>query len=250
MRLLFALGLLCALTAPAQGRGRRCHGDCPPIGIEYEFSFGFADLSLANQTFSDSFTPLTHDHQTLPPETVTVRGRNIGAIRPRVLVGELHLSLMRLPHLSFGMVMGVLGGDLGKPVEIFGGSGAGAIVDPHSASGIAVGPEVQTVWSRGPFEARAGIAMGYREEDLPIINRLVTCKGGLCPATASSAQFYLEPRITLAVNLPRVVSIGGYVGGDVMPTGGFVAGGFIALRLIDWDKLGDMRTYSDRGLYH
>jgi hypothetical protein len=245
LKALFALGLTCALAAPAAARGRRCHGDCAPLGATVEVSLGVAELSLANQTFSDAFTPVDANHHPLPAETVSVRGRNLGALHPCVLVYEAHPSFMWIPHFALGAKLGVLFGNLGKPVA----ASDGALVNPDGAVGLVVGPEAQTVFSHGPFELRGGLALGVREEWLAIPNRIVRCKNGYCPANISAGQFFLEPRVSVAVSL-GAFRIGAYAGDDVMPTGGWSTGGFMALRIGDWRALSDSRVYSTRGLYH
>jgi hypothetical protein len=246
MRLIVATALVCALITPAAARsGRQCNGNCPPVGIEYEFSLGVAQLSLARETFSNTITPLDGNHNPLPTETIAVTGRNVGAVKPMAVVGELHVFLMHVPHLAFGGKFGMLGGSFGKQVE----TGTGALVDASNTSGFVFGPEARAVFARGPFEVRGGLSFGLRQESFVVPNRSVHCKGGVCPAAVNADQFFCEPRVAVAINLP-VVSVGGYVGGDVMPTGGYVAGGFIALRLAQWDGLSNVTTYSTRGLYH
>jgi hypothetical protein len=249
MRLAIAMGIVCALVcAPrveARGRHRQCRGDCPPIGLEYEFSFGVDQLSLARETFAGTITPLDGNGQPGRAETIAVTGRNVGAVHPQALVGEVHIFRMDIPHLALGIKLGILGGDFGKAVE----TTSGAVVDAHSAHGMSFAPEARVIFSRGPVELRGGVSAGWRELWLDVPNRFVHCKGGRCTASVSTDELFIEPRVSVAVNLP-LVSIGGYAGGDIMPTGGWVAGGLVALRFAEWDKLGDWRAWSRRALYH
>jgi hypothetical protein len=246
MRLIVATALVCALVAPASAWTRRpCNGKCAPFGIEYEFSFGVAQLALASQTFADTITPLDGNHNPLPAESIAVTGRNVGAVKPLARVGELHVSLMHYAHLAFGGKLGLIYGDFGKAVE----TGSGAVVNASAAQGFVMGPEARYVFSRGPLEVKAGVSFGYRDLWFEVPNRLVRCKGGVCPAQVSSGQFFFEPRVAVAVNL-SFISLGGYVGGDVMPTGGYVAGGFIDFHIGEWAALSDIHTWSTRGLYH
>jgi hypothetical protein len=243
MRLVVATALVCALVSPASAWQRRtCNGRCPPVGpmgIEYEFSLGVAQLSLAHETFANTIIPLDANHAPLPAETIAVTGRNVGAVRPLATVGELHVSLMHIAHLALGGKMGIIFGDFGKEVQ----TGTGALVNAGQTQGFLIGPEARYVLARGPFEINAGVSLGYRELWFDVPNRLVRCKGGVCHAQVSDGQFFFEPRVAVAVNL-SFVSLGGYVGGDVMPTGGYVAGGFIAFRLGQWNALTDIHTWS------
>jgi hypothetical protein len=239
MRIFVALWIVCALASSAEARSRRkCHGDCPPFGATIEVDMGTAQLSLADTWFSNTLPTAGGQH------LFAVDGRNIGALHPNVFSIDLHETYMFVPHFALGIRIGALYGDLGKPVLA-----DGELVDPRGAAGMTIGPEWQTVWMFGPLELRGILGFGYRTIGLTVPGILVPCKGGLCPATLDADSFYLEPRVSLAFDFGGF-TVGGYAGGDVMPTGGWVAGGFIAARIGDWERLANFKTFSTRGLYH
>jgi hypothetical protein len=55
-----------------------------------------------------------------------------------------------------------------------------------------------------------------------------------CNPNASNSDFFVEPRLTIGIMPTRVLSFGGYVGGDVMPSGGWSAGAFLAVSTFAW----------------
>ena len=245
MRLWLAAGIVCALASTAQARGRKCHGDCPPFGWEGELDVGTQQLSLAHETFSNTFVPVDSQRHPLPAETVRVTGRNIGADRPWLIVADIHYQYTFVPHLTVGPRLGFIGGDVGKTVQADGG----VQVSGQGASGIIIGPELRGIFAFGPLELRGGVSFGYRELDLTVLNRWTYCKGGICNAHVGDGAFFFEPRVSVAYNF-RAVAVGGYFGGDVMPSGGISAGGFLAVRLGDWDALANAHHWSRAALYH
>lgn len=234
----WSIALVVLAAASSAHASSRCHGRCGPLPLLVELSLGAEQLSLADRTFIGSGEPAGLDGKAIAPSTtVRVDGRTLGVGKPLVASWQLHHLWLTPYHLAFGGILGGIAGDSGRGVTPVDGQSVGS-----SIGGITAGPEIAAVFAHGPFELRAGVALGYRSVQFPITSfvRVPCGKGGRCYPTASDAEFFFEPRASIGVNLGSV-QLGAYAGGDLMATGGWSAGGFVALALPDWRARAEVR---------
>lgn len=227
----------------ATAAGASCRfGRCRPVPLLAELSVGALQLSLADRTFTGSGRPAGLDGNAIGPSmTLAADGRTLGAIKPVVSLWQVHYLWLTPWHLALGGVLGGVVGDTGR--------GGATVVDGQtidsSLTGSLFGPEIDTVLAHGPLELRAGVTFGYRNLGMPITSfAKVSCgKGGRCYPTASDDQFFFEPRVSVGVDLGSV-QIGGYAGGDLLPTSGWSAGGYLAVALPEWRSRAQVRPIS------
>ncbi|HZS37333.1 MAG TPA: hypothetical protein VFF06_10915 [Polyangia bacterium] len=230
MRLVIASCVLAALCAPARASHRGHGGPFPPIRID--LTIGATQRATENQVFSGSgHYPGSSDSLSLAGY-----GRELGLSRPILTQVQLHM-LYGLRHFGFGVVMGGLWGNADHAPTRYAGLIGGSL------NGFEVGPELRTMWSHDWFEVSASLAGGYETLGVPIIAfEKVSCgKGGRCYPTASADRFFLEPRVTFTFHA-GAFAFGGYGGGDVLPGGGFSAGGFLGVAPEAWRKRGEIRS--------
>jgi hypothetical protein len=230
MRLAVALCALGALAAPARASHRRYSGPMPPF--RFELTLGAAQRSVGGELFSGSgHVPGVPDAQAL-----VGRGDALGFAKPILFQASLHV-LYGLRHFAFGGEVSGFWGGSDRP-----GSAQLTSLVGRSLSGYNAGPEIRTMWQRDWLEVSGVVALGYESLGVPITGfEKVSCgKGGRCYPTADASRFFLEPRAVVTIHL-RSFILGAYGGGDVLPGGGFSAGGFIGLATEEWRKRATMQ---------
>ncbi len=229
-----ALALL--VCAPAAEARRGCGDHCPPIPLEFELSIGATAIAPEDHVFSGSGEPAGSDGKAIGPRmTLRSDGHALNLGRPVVALAQFHYAWLTPWHLYLGGSFGFFDGDSGRG----GATVAGQTIGP-GISGFQVGPELGTVVARGPLEIRAGVAFGYRSIEVPISSFVrVPCKGGTCAPQLSDDEFFFEPRVAAGLRW-RAFLIGAYAGGDLMPGGGWSAGGFAAVTVPDWVKRAEL----------
>jgi hypothetical protein len=209
MRALAVALALAALARPAAARP-----EYPAFHLE--MTAGAVALSPADNLFTGSgHRPGGVD------ETVTVRGRQLGLAGPHPFNFGAHVLVEPVAHLAVGLTAGILTGS--RDAAAFSDSRFGTDLD-----GGYVGGEARFTWAWDWFEAHGGVSVGWRWLGVPIFEFApdVCSRGGRCHPAARADFAFVEPRLTLFAKL-RGFDVGGYVGGDVLPTGGWIAGGLI-----------------------
>jgi hypothetical protein len=212
-----AIAILCVLASPAAAT--RYYP-----AMHFELGVGLVERSLGGDLFSAAGrTPAGVD------QSLSVTGRALGVDKPRFLDATLHYMIEPISHLAVGLAIGGMfdvgqAGVRGDP-GWFGRARAGAHHAPQVGYVQAIGDHV---------ELHAGIASGWERIGVPVVGfESHPCKGGRCYPTADVDRAFVELRATAIVNL-RGFNLGAYAGGDVLPSGGFCAGGFVGFSSSSW----------------
>ena len=219
---LLCLALL--LTRPAaasrfRGRGRPLN---TPISVLV--TVGAQEARVSGLRFSG--TPTLGGR----PIPVDLHGAQLGLGRPTLVDTALHID-GDFHHVALGATFGLLlcGRTQGPAAMVANRSG--------SLTGYYVGPELGTVWTVKNFDVRAGVALGYRSYEFPLTGfDPIRCgKNGasVCEPSISASGFFLKPTLTMGGHY-RAFSFGVYGGGDVMPGGGWSAGGYLGIENQLW----------------
>ena len=189
---------------------------------------GVATASLATSTFSASGTIGG------TPSTVATDGNAFGLHRVGLVALGFHPQFGFAPHVAAGFVIG----PLWQTVQLGGGITAQQFAG--SLSGIAFGPELCTFWRIRWIDVRGSVAFGDRTLWIPslALDR-VACGGrkypwAACNPNASSSDFFVGPRLTIGIRPLPALAFGAYVGGDVMPSGGWTSGAYVAASTPAW----------------
>jgi hypothetical protein len=210
------LATVSALIVAGPARAQRFCGDGSPA-VQASVDVGAAELTIGELTFTR--------------RTLRASGHELGAAR--LIAGDLRARVTwLLPfHVGVGFAFGGVLGDLGRGATVGGWSASAAL------RGFVIGPELSTAWRRGPLVVRAGLLVGYRALDVPLLSSPSgdCAGGGPCRAALESGALFVEPRLALAFALARGVELGGYAGADVGPGGGWAAGGYLGAHTLGWN---------------
>jgi hypothetical protein len=223
MAIRLAAAATCCTTAMAAGREPE-----RTVIFRCEATAGVAVASLGSSPFSASGSSGGRS------TAVAVDGAAIGLDRAQLTSVGMHLQFGLAPHVALGVTVSALW----RNVEL--GGGVAASEFGSSMSGVAAGPELSTLWHFKWIELRGSLAFGDRTLWLPVVALdSVSCNSRnypwfRCDVKASSSNFFLEPRLTVGFLPIPVLSFGAYVGGDVMPSGGWSAGAFVAASTSGW----------------
>jgi hypothetical protein len=169
-------------------------------------------------------------------ETVAVHGASIGLDHVELATVGVHFLVGVAPHVAIGVSGAVLWSN-----GVLGG-GIGASQLGGDLSGLAAGPELSTLWHFKRLELRGSVAFGGRTLWLPAVGLdSVSCGSrkfpwARCDVRASTSALFLEPRLGVGILLLPVLSFGAYAGGNVMPSGGWSAGAFVAGSTSGWQS--------------
>jgi hypothetical protein len=214
-----ATALVCAATA-ARGDGFAFRG---------ELTAGVANVRLGGDTFAASGTASGK------PTLVSESGQAIGLDRVELVSFAAHLQFGFAPHVAAGVVLG------GLTRQVALGDGTAAESFAGNLSALQLGVETSTFWRARFVEARVSLAFGARTVWLPVDGLdTTTCPGKAsqpylrCIRHAVVSDPFVEPRLTLGIMPVSFFSFGGYVGGDVLTTGGWTAGAYVAFGTPGW----------------
>jgi hypothetical protein len=217
-----AAAVWCTAATAAAGEPERT------VGFRCEATAGVAVASLSTSPFSATGTAAGRS------ATVAVDGAAIGLAHVELTSVGMHLQFGLAPHVALGVTVSALW----RNVELGGSVAASAF--SGAMSGVAAGPELSSLWHFKWIEVRGSLAFGDRTLWLPVVGLdSVSCDSRKypwihCNPKASNSDFFVEPRLTVGFLPIPVLSLGAYVGGDVMPSGGWSAGAFVAASTSGW----------------
>lgn len=224
--MLVAGAVALAFASPAHATGRTT-GDGPALEL-WSIELGAAQVHTASAPFDGS-----GHYADGSQGRFTGTGRQIGALSPWFVTYGVHPMAMVTRHVALGVLFEMGSGGADGPRDAY----ATQARISSSLSFLRVGGDLTTVWGAGPFELRVGVGAGARVVSAPILSFEPTpCKGGRCYPTASEAQLYVQPRVSVSYVASRMFTAGVYAGVDVLPDFGFSAGAFLAVHLPSWSR--------------
>ena len=157
---------------------------------------------------------------------------------PMLFIAEMRPTVRFLHHFLAGFQVSFMTGSL----DPAGAREAASMGVGPDVGGIGAGLHAGAVYTRGHFDLRGELDAGARQM-FTTASALDegTChhKGTAypCQPTATATQFYLRPRAAVGIHLGSMVTIGGFAGIDISPSGGvgigheigWSAGGFFAI---------------------
>ena len=200
-------------------------------GVSLMVSLGTAHLRLAGDRFIASGKYPTGDTANL-----NASGADIGASTVEATQFTVEIQGPIAPHVAIGVLVAGLWSTISPPSNSVGEYFSTGL------RGVEAGAELSTFWPFRWTELRVSLALGYRHFDIDTLGLQVSpCAYnryhqpvGTCGPVASSASFFVEPRVYLGLRLVPVFTFGGFAGGNVMPDGGWVAGAYVSASTPQW----------------